>query len=386
MKNPFVNEAREPGVEPLEMDMEEKAVRPRRSRRLKWIIAGAIILVALAVGLGVGLGLGLNNGGDDDDEGGSSPPSAPSPTGTVTNRTFWQPAAGVSWQIVLLNPITIADDATTATPDVDVYDIDLFTNNQSTITKLHSLNKKVICYFSAGSYEPNRPDSDQFTATDKGKGLDGWPGEVWLQTNSDNVRKIMSTRIKLASDKGCDAIDPDNVDGFVRPPFSPPFFLSLKITSTTEICMSVSADLRSPQQNDNGLGLTANDTVNFMQYLSDEASKYNMSTGLKNAGDVIDDVLPYTHFSVNEQCAEYSECALFAPFVEAGKPVFHIEYPKDAPSVSTEDADSLCSRTGKSAGSDNFSTVIKKMNLDGWVEYCDRSTSTTSTVSTSSSS
>lgn len=216
MKNPFVAER---GIVPLDME-EEKPVRPRRSRRLIYIIAGVIILVALAIGLGVGLGLGLNNGGDDDSgDDGSSPPSAPSPTGTVTNRTFWQPAVNSSWQIVLLQPITLADDATTTTPDVQVFDIDLFTNNQSTINKLHSLNKKVICYFSAGSYEPNRPDSSQFLDSDKGKGLDGWPGEIWLQTNSDNVRKIMSTRIKLASDKGCDAIDPDNVDGFVRPPF-----------------------------------------------------------------------------------------------------------------------------------------------------------------------
>ncbi|KAF4554719.1 Hypothetical protein D9617_3g017870 [Elsinoe fawcettii] len=352
MKNPFVSEAKV--REPLDSMDEDKLPRARRSRRLLWIIVGVILVVALAIGLGVGLGLGLNSGGDDDnDNGGSSPPSAPSPTGTVTNRTFWQPAVNSSWQIVLLNPITVADDATTTDPDVEVFDIDLFTNNQSTINKLHSLNKKVICYFSAGSYEPNRPDSSQFTATDKGKGLDGWPGEVWLQTNSDNVRKIMSSRIKLASDKGCDAIDPDNVDGF---------------------------------QNDNGLGLTANDTVSFMKFLSDEANRYNMSTGLKNAGDVIDDVLSYTHFSVNEQCVQYGECATFSPFVEAGKPVFHIEYPSGAPSVSTEAVTNVCSRSGKSAGSDDFSTVIKKMNLDGWVEYCDRSVSTTSTLGTSSSS
>lgn len=116
-------------------------------------------------------------------------------------------------------------------------------------------------------------------------------------------------------------------------------------------------------------------SIDFVQFLSSEASKYNMSTGLKNAGDIIPTVLNVTHFSVNEQCAQYSECAKFSPFIGDNKPVFHIEYPKGAPSVSAETVSSTC----KSAGSDSFSTVIKKMNLDGWVEYCDDSIATTAT-------
>lgn len=116
---------------------------------------------------------------------------------------------------MLLQPIKLDPAATTITPDVDIYDIDLFTNNQSTIDTLHRMGKKVICYFSAGSYEPNRPDSNLFTEKDQGKGLEGWPGERWLKLDSANVRNIMSKRIDLAAQKKCDAIDPDNVDGFV---------------------------------------------------------------------------------------------------------------------------------------------------------------------------
>lgn len=65
------------------------------------------------------------------------------------------------------------------------------------------------------SYEPYRPDSKQFKSDDMGSVMEGWEDEKWLKTNSANVRKIMAARIALAATKGCDAIDPDNVDGYV---------------------------------------------------------------------------------------------------------------------------------------------------------------------------
>lgn len=108
-----------------------------------------------------------------------------------------------------------------------------------------------------------------------------------------------------------------------------------------------------------------------MRFLSDEAAQYNMSIGLKNAGEIIDDVIDFTDFSVNEQCVAYAECETFAPFIEADKPVFHIEYPDGAPNdVSTRASDEICSHQGKSKGTDRFRTIIKTMDLDGWAEYC----------------
>jgi hypothetical protein len=116
---------------------------------------------------------------------------------------------------VLNHPLDISAGAKSIAPDVEIFDIDLFGNPKSTIDTLHKLGKKAICYFSAGSYEPNRPDSGDFTDGDKGKGLDGWPEEHWLDLRSENVRTIMGKRIELAASKGCDAIDPDNIDAYV---------------------------------------------------------------------------------------------------------------------------------------------------------------------------
>jgi hypothetical protein len=186
----------------------------RRSRRSKLLLA--VIILAPALGLGLGLGLGLTIGQAGNDNSPSSPSSTSSPLPpTPTNGSIWQPKVESTWQIVLLQPINLHSSSPSTTPDVDVYDIDLFDNPKSTFDALHKLGKKVICYFSAGSYEENRPDSGSFKTTDKGKQLDGWPGEFWLQLNSSNVRDIMGKRLELAASKGCDGVDPDNVDGFV---------------------------------------------------------------------------------------------------------------------------------------------------------------------------
>jgi hypothetical protein len=92
-----------------------------------------------------------------------------------------------------------------------VYDIDLFFTDATTIRALHRLNKTVICYFSGGTYEPGRPDSAQFAKADIGAKLLEWPKEHWLKTGSAAVRRIMANRIQLAAQKGCDAIDADNI-------------------------------------------------------------------------------------------------------------------------------------------------------------------------------
>ncbi|KAF7539114.1 hypothetical protein G7Z17_g12499 [Cylindrodendrum hubeiense] len=304
----------------------------------KFMVVGIFLVIAIPVAVVVGVtqaGKIGNKGGDGNNQ-----------------TSIWQPTVGDSWQIVLLQAIQIDDNAV-VTPDVKIYDLDVYDNDAETITALQDSGKKVICYFSAGSWEDWRDDKDDFKKADLGKVLDGWANERWLDVRSDNVRKIMKKRIKFAADKGCDAIDPDNVDGF---------------------------------QNDNGLHLTAEDAIDFVKFLAETAASYGMSTGLKNAGDIISDVLDYVHFSVNEQCIEYSECETFAAFIEAEKPVFNIEYPAGTPDkVASSVIKEICSQSGNATGTDGFSTVIKNMNLDGWVEYCGDDETYTTELDTSTS-
>jgi len=97
-----------------------------------------------------------------------------------------------------------------APTDAPVWDIDLFDNPVSTMTTLKTSGKIVVCYFSAGTAEDWRDDYRDFAAVDLGKVLPEWPNEKWIRTGSQSIRNIMAKRIKLAADKGCDAIDPDN--------------------------------------------------------------------------------------------------------------------------------------------------------------------------------
>ena len=259
--------------------------------------------------------------------------SGPSPRAD----TVWQPAVGASWQIVLAQGLSEADTSL----DVDVFDIDLFENDASMISSLHERGQKVICYFSAGSYEDYRPDQDKFKESDIGSPLDGWEGEWWLDLRSETVRDIMISRLDMASDKGCDGVDPDNVDGY---------------------------------DNENGLDLTTNDTIEFVNWLADEAHARGMSIGLKNAGHIIPDVIENMEWSVNEQCVEYSECEVFAAFIDQGKPVFHLEYPKgEDVNDNNPVAEGTANRICEDPDAAGFSTLMKNMNLDAWLQACENS-------------
>ena len=110
-----------------------------------------------------------------------------------------------------------------------------------------------------------------------------------------------------------------------------------------------------------------------MRFLSNITRPLNLSLGLKNAGDIIPSVLPLVHFSVNEQCVDESECETFAPFIEDGKPVFHIEYPDGAGAkdgLEEEVRRRYCSGEGDARGCRGFSTGLKRRDWDGWGEYC----------------
>ena len=62
--------------------------------------------------------------------------------------------------------------------------------------------------------------------------------------------------------------------------------------------------------------------------------------------------------ALNEQCFEYNECDTLLPFIDAGKPVFNVEYELDT--------GAFCER----ANTLGFSSMKKSWNLDAWREPC----------------
>jgi hypothetical protein len=114
-------------------------------------------------------------------------------------------------------------------------------------------------------------------------------------------------------------------------------------------------------------------SVTYLKKLAAEAAKYGMSTGLKNAQEILSSVAGDIQFAVNEECAmSGGDCGSYAGF---GMPVYHIEY-SSSHSVSSSDIAKFCD----SGSASTFTTVIKSLNLDGWVMYCDGQSATSPTT------
>lgn len=234
-------------------------------------------------------------------------PPPPPPTG------IWKPRPGTSWQWQLKGTVDTSFN-------VKMYDIDLFDTPQSVIDTLHAASRVVICYFSGGSFEDWRRDAASFPAAVKGKNLDGWPGERWLDVRSSTVRDIMRTRLDLARSKKCDGVEPDNVDGYT---------------------------------NDSGFPLTSANQLDFNRFLAREAHARGLSIGLKNDLDQIPALVGDFDWALNEQCFEFDECDTQKPFIDAGKAVFNAEYSGAA------SASRICPK----ANARNLDTLIKPLEL-----------------------
>ena len=87
---------------------------------------------------------------------------------TISNvDCYWKPTPLTNWTWQLLGKID-------TTKNVVMYDIDLWDTPVDTIAALKKARKKVICYFSAGSYENWRSDKHLFPDSVKGNPLKGW--------------------------------------------------------------------------------------------------------------------------------------------------------------------------------------------------------------------
>ena len=212
--------------------------------------------------------------------------AAPAPDPAATSGDWYRPAVDVNAQVQLQGTPNISYD-------VELYVLDLFDTDSAVIDALHADGRKMICYFSAGTFENWRDDAGRFTAADKGRRLGNWPGERWLDIRSQNVRAIMADRLDLAVQRGCDGVDPDNVDGY---------------------------------SNRTGLPLTYQDQIDYNTWLAAQAHQRGLAISLKNDLGQIDDLVAHFDFAINESCHEWDECELLMPFIEAGKPVVHINY------------------------------------------------------------
>jgi hypothetical protein len=265
-----------------------------------------VLVPALALAVVAVLAACSGEGSDDGSDSGSG-------------SDWWQPATGLSWQWQLDGPIDTSVEA-------EVYDVDLFDTPASTVDELHDRGRRVICYFTAGSWEPYRPDSDAFPAEVLGGPVEGWPDERWIDIRQlDTLRPLLADRFDLCASKGFDGVEPDWLDN---------------------------------HEQDTGFPITGRDQLAFNRMLAELAHDRGLAIGLKNDLHQTEDLADLYDFAVVEQCAEFDECQLLSPFLDRGKAVFHAEY-----DLSTS---AFCAESRRLG----LSSIRKHLELDAWREAC----------------
>lgn len=208
----------------------------------------------------------------------TAPPIPPTAVpATVRSVEIWEPTVGTTWQWQLTG------DTIDQSFDVDMYDIDLFESDASAVAALQQQGRKVVCYISMGSWEDWRPDLDQFPEQVIGKDYQDWPGEKWLDIRQvELLAPVMRARLDMCRDKGFDAIEPDNIDGYT---------------------------------NDTGFPLTYNDQIKYNRWLADEAHARGLSIGLKNNPDQAADLVAFYDWAMTEDCFDQGWCEQLLPFI-----------------------------------------------------------------------
>ena len=118
----------------------------------------------------------------------------------------------------------------------------------------------------------------------------------------------MGSRLDLAASYGCDGVEPDNMDCY-----------------DNKECWST---IKSPSVSSGSK--VKPDEIAYMKWLSNYAHSKGMVIGLKNALEIIRDVITSNDFAVNEECYNYDECDAYAPFTKAKKAVFSHIYKTSA--------------------------------------------------------
>jgi hypothetical protein len=129
--------------------------------------------------------------------------------------------------------------------------------------------------------------------------------EWWLDHRKPAVRTAMTARIQLAKNKGCDAVEPDNVDAYSHDD---------EISCSDQACW----------------GITAADQLAYNRWLADTAHANCLGIALKNDIDQVTQLAPYFDFAINEECQRFQECGVYkTSFVAQNKAVFNAEYRVD---------------------------------------------------------
>ncbi len=238
------------------------------------------------------------------------------------DRAWWQPTPGLSFQVQYAGDIDLQ-------VKVDVIALDLFETSMADIQYLHRQGIKVIGYLNAGAWEAWRPDRNDFPASVLGAKYHNWPGERWLDIRQLALLKpILEARLDLCKIKGFDGVDADNLDGYDNP---------------------------------TGFAISPGDQIRFNRWLAQAAHQRGLGIGLKNNPQQAAILLEDFDWITTENCFKQNWCQEVISFVQAGKPVFAIEYRQEG--IRLPD---FCDQ----AAALKVDAILKNKRLDAWLAAC----------------
>jgi endo-alpha-1,4-polygalactosaminidase (GH114 family) len=246
----------------------------------------------------------------------------------------WTPALGIRWQWQIEG--RVGQHAETGGIAVgiclppfgggdcvrpEVFDIDLYVDPQiagrfgwiretAAVDAIHASGRHVIGYVTQGDAERWRPDYEQFVAFDRACNgcllgnpfSERFPDEYWANFSGHRRMSFMLQMMRARTDRvaatGFDGIEYDIADTY--------------------------ANGDAP-----GFDVTAETQLAYNRALTEMAHADGLAVALKNDGGQIPDLVSSYDLAINEQCFQYSECDVYEPFLDAGKPVLEAEYKRE---------------------------------------------------------
>ncbi len=231
--------------------------------------------------------------------------STDSETDNLTEVSWWQPKASekLTWQWQLQGEID-------TTLPVQVYNIDIEAS-QDKIDELRERGIKIICYFSAGTVESFRDDAGLFPQEIIGEQYEDLIDERWVDyANIDALAPIMNARLDKCKSKGFDAVEIDNVDAH-----------NYETRDAQGEVVNIGTNFN----------MTLDESIAYVRWLTEQAHKRGLGIGLKNAEEMVPDVVDEVDWMLVEDCYYDSWCMAATAFIDADKPVFMAEYDELVP-------------------------------------------------------
>ena len=207
-----------------------------------------------------------------------------------------------------------------ALPSGRVISLDLLNVTPATLARLKQAGKYLICYYSAGTSETFRDDAQSrrllaptLNLGEVRRGEDDvWAGERWLDLRGFSasasgkaalIRSVMEARLDLAKQKGCQAVEPDNVDAW-------------------DNVVNQNAPAGTPVH-----AISAGDQLAYNRWTAAAAHRRGLSVLLKNDLGQIPELVTVYDGAVNEECLSFAgDCEQLVPFRDAGKAIYVAEY------------------------------------------------------------